>query len=36
MFVNLIYLVVGIALATLLATRVARVWAWVRRRRSRK
>ena len=38
MILNVVYLVVGIGLVTLMATWVARIWAWVRtlRRRDRR
>jgi len=33
---NIVYLVVGIGLVTLMATWVGRIWAWIRELRTRR
>jgi hypothetical protein len=33
---NVVYLVVGIGLVTLMATWIARIWAWIRELRNRR
>ena len=36
MILNVVYLVVAIGLVTLMATWIARIWAWVRELRTRR